>query len=112
MQMWNVGNLPAGGSATLTVSYFLLQNSAPVAYAQVVAANEQDVDSTPNNGTPPTPNEDDEASTSNSTGICNISATVSNVQCHNNGTPTNPNDDTFTFDVTVNSVGVCMFIQF
>ena len=35
-----------------------------MAYAQVTAANEQDTDSTPNNGTPPIPNEDDEASVS------------------------------------------------
>jgi subtilase family serine protease len=62
-QEWNVGNLPPNGSATLTVRYFLLQNGAPVAYAQVSAANETDVDSQPNNGTPPTPNEDDEAVT-------------------------------------------------
>ncbi|MEZ4955610.1 MAG: CARDB domain-containing protein [Saprospiraceae bacterium] len=62
-QVWTVGTIPAGGSATLTVHYFLLQNNAPVAYAQVVAANEQDVDSTSGNGTPPSVNEDDEAST-------------------------------------------------
>ncbi len=60
---WTVGSIPAGGSATLTVNYFLLNASSPMAYAQVVAQNEQDIDSTPNNGTPPTPNEDDEAST-------------------------------------------------
>ncbi|HFA51115.1 MAG TPA: hypothetical protein ENJ95_19045, partial [Bacteroidetes bacterium] len=60
---WNVGTLPAGASATLRVNYFLLQNNLPEAYAQVTAANETDVDSTPNNGTPPSVNEDDEAST-------------------------------------------------
>ena len=60
---WTVGSIPAGGSATLTVNYFLLNPTAPTAYAQVIAANETDSDSTPNNGTPPTPNEDDEAST-------------------------------------------------
>ena len=61
-QIWSVGSIPAGGSATLTVNYFLLANTAPVAYSQVIAANETDMDSTPNNGTPPTVNEDDEAS--------------------------------------------------
>ena len=60
---WSVGTIPAGGSATLTVSYFLLENTAPVAYAQVTAANETDADSTPNNGTPPSVIEDDEANT-------------------------------------------------
>ncbi len=61
---WNVGSIPANGSATLTVSYFLLQATAPVAYAQVTAHAETDGDSQPNNGTPPTPVQDDEASTS------------------------------------------------
>ncbi len=61
-EVWNIGTIAAGASATLTVSYFLLQSSLPVAYAQVIATNEVDIDSAPNNGTPPSPNEDDEAS--------------------------------------------------
>lgn len=61
-QEWVVETLAPGATATLTVNYFLLQNTLPVVYAQVTAANEPDADSTPNNGTPPTPNEDDEAS--------------------------------------------------
>jgi hypothetical protein len=61
-QVWTVGSVPANGTATLRVSYFLLQNGAPITYAQVTAANETDVDSQPNNGTPPTPSQDDEAS--------------------------------------------------
>ncbi len=62
-EVWTVGSIPANGSATLTVNYFLLNATAPVAYAQVTAANETDSDSQPNNGTPPTPVQDDEAST-------------------------------------------------
>ena len=65
-QTWTVGNIPSGGLATLTVNYFLLQYGAPGAYAQVIAANEPDIDSTPNNGTPPSINEDDEAATGDS----------------------------------------------
>lgn len=60
-QEWVVGKLKAGGTVTLTVNYFLLQSGAPVAYAQVSAVNEEDIDSSPNNGTPPSVNEDDEA---------------------------------------------------
>ncbi|MCC6724400.1 MAG: carbohydrate binding domain-containing protein, partial [Saprospiraceae bacterium] len=66
-EVWTVGSIPANGSATLTVNYFLLNATAPVAYAQVTAANETDSDSQPNNGTPPTPVQDDEASTSGGT---------------------------------------------
>lgn len=62
-EIWTVGSIPAGGSATLEVNYFLLVPNAPAAYAQVLSANENDVDSTPGNGTCCTPNEDDEAST-------------------------------------------------
>ncbi|HHM21155.1 MAG TPA: hypothetical protein ENJ20_03935, partial [Bacteroidetes bacterium] len=61
-EQWTVGNVPAGDTASITVSYFLLQNDLPDAYAQVIAANENDADSTPGNGTPPSVNEDDEAS--------------------------------------------------
>ena len=63
-EVWTVGSIPANGSATLTVNYFLLAATAPTAYAQVSAANETDADSQPNNGTPPTPLQDDEAATS------------------------------------------------
>lgn len=62
-EAWTVGSIPAAGLATLTVNYFLLSPTAPVAYAQVIAANEADTDSQPNNGTPPMPAQDDEAST-------------------------------------------------
>ena len=107
-QEWSVGSIPAGGSATLEVNYFLLLNDAPTAYAQVSAANENDADSTPDNGTPPTPNEDDEASTDGGGGNnCAITSDISDVQCADNATPNNPNDDTFTFSVLVNSNGDC-----
>lgn len=62
-QVWTVGSIPPNGSASLTVHYFLLETTAPLAYAQVVAANETDADSQPANGTPPVPAQDDEANT-------------------------------------------------
>ncbi len=62
-EQWNVGSLAAGQTETLTISYFLLQTEAPAVYGQVVSASGNDVDSAPGNGTPPTPNEDDESST-------------------------------------------------
>lgn len=66
-QEWTVGTLAPGASATLTLNYFLLQSTLPTVYSQVTAANGTDPDSTPNNGTPPTPNEDDEASSTATT---------------------------------------------
>ena len=101
-EVWEVGNIPAGGAATLTVSYFLLENTAPVAYAQVTAANETDSDSTPNNGTPPTPNEDDEASTLDGGGnppLLDLSP--SNLQVPASAPP----GSTFNFSCTVINIG-------
>lgn len=50
----------------LTLNYFLLKLEAPTVYAEVTQATGNDADSTPNNGTPPVVNEDDEASTDDS----------------------------------------------
>lgn len=96
---WTVGSIPANGTATLTVSYFLLQNGAPVTYAQVIAANETDVDSQPNNGTPPTPNEDDEASTGGTTPpVLTPDLTISNLVITNS--PVQPGQVlTYNFDL-------------
>jgi len=66
-QVWSLGILGPGIEVTMEVNYFLLQGEAPIAYAEVISANESDIDSTPNNGTPPYPNEDDEASSESST---------------------------------------------
>ena len=65
---WRVGTLAPGATATLTIRNYLLAPEAPASYAQVLAQNEPDVDSAPGNGTPPTVNEDDEASTEFGTG--------------------------------------------
>ena len=63
-KVWRNINLAAGESANITVRYFSLQNITEPGYAQVIAMDGQDIDSSPNNGTPPAVNEDDEASTS------------------------------------------------
>jgi hypothetical protein len=88
-QVWTVGSLPANGTATLRVSYFLLQNGAPITYAQVTAAHETDVDSQPNNGTPPTPVQDDEANSGGSAPpVLTPDLTISNLVFANGpGTP-------------------------
>ncbi|MCF8243857.1 MAG: DUF11 domain-containing protein [Saprospiraceae bacterium] len=60
-QVWTVGTMNAGETATITCNFFILQNAPLIGYAQVSAAAAADNDSTPGNGTAPTPNEDDEA---------------------------------------------------
>ncbi|MCC6723580.1 MAG: PQQ-dependent sugar dehydrogenase [Saprospiraceae bacterium] len=115
-EVWTVGSIPANGTTTLTVNYFMLNASAPVAYAQVTAANETDSDSQPNNGTPPSPVQDDEASTAGGNGgpTCAITASVTAPICNDNGTPTNPADDRYSFILTatntVQGVGYQVFI--
>ncbi len=99
-QLWTIDAIPAGTSATLTVNYFLLAPEAPIAYAQVTSANEEDSDSSPGNGTPPSVNEDDEASTGGGMEVCEIEAALTAINCNDNGTPNNGADDTFTLDLT------------
>jgi uncharacterized repeat protein (TIGR01451 family) len=61
--VWTVGNLALNESATLTVTASVnagTEGATLTNYAQVSAANEVDLDSTPNNNPGPTPAEDDE----------------------------------------------------
>ncbi|MEZ4886641.1 MAG: PQQ-dependent sugar dehydrogenase [Chitinophagales bacterium] len=69
-KIWNVGTLPSGESATLDLNLFVLNTTANLTLlAQVKAANETDVDSTPDNNTTQTPIEDDEAAATITSGV-------------------------------------------
>lgn len=57
-QIWEVGELVAGASATLNVNYFFL--TEPFLYAEISRADGDDSDSTPANGNGQTAQEDDE----------------------------------------------------
>lgn len=60
--IWEVGNLASGESAVLNLSLFVLDVDNTISlFAQVQAANEEDIDSTPNNNITQIPTEDDEA---------------------------------------------------
>ena len=61
-EIWRVGDLAAGQSATITVNYFRISANGFSLYTQVWGMNETDSDSTPNNGTCCRASEDDEAS--------------------------------------------------
>lgn len=65
-QIWNVGTLPPGGTASITINYFRTSSSPLFQYAQVTAADQSDFDSQPNNGDGSTPAEDDEGVYGNS----------------------------------------------
>jgi len=61
---WSIATVAPNSTQTITINYFVTSNNVPDGYAQVVNASPNDVDSTPNNGTAPNVNEDDEANTS------------------------------------------------
>jgi Domain of unknown function DUF11/LVIVD repeat len=106
-EIWTIGSIAAGSTATLTVSYFLTQATAPSTYGQVTAHNEVDLDSQPNNGTPPAVNQDDEASTNATPASCAIAATLVTKTCNNNNTTTNSADDVFYVTINVTKTGSC-----
>jgi hypothetical protein len=101
-QVWTVGDLPGNGSATLTVNYFLLSGQAPVAYAQVTAHDQQDADSMFGNGTPPSVNEDDEASTSGGSGASQADLILTNLAIQN---PTVEAGGTLAYDFNIANIG-------
>ncbi len=66
--VWTLGQLAAGASATVQVAANLNTANPPAFFAQVTAAQENDVDSSPNNNAGPVPSEDDEAAVTVSSG--------------------------------------------
>ena len=65
---WTLNQLAAGQSVTVQVSANLNTDNPPAYFAQVTAAQENDVDSSPNNNSGPNPTEDDEAAVTVSSG--------------------------------------------
>lgn len=60
-EIWRVGDLTPGESATLQLNYFRMEGDPFPVYAQVQSVDQTDDDSTPNNGSCCIANEDDEA---------------------------------------------------
>ena len=61
-ERWTIGNIPAGETAVLNLTLFPLVADQDInTYAEIIATDQSDDDSTPNNGNGITPNEDDEA---------------------------------------------------
>ena len=59
--IWRVGDLASGESATLQLNYFRMESDPFPVYAQVLSVDQIDDDSTPDNGSCCIANEDDEA---------------------------------------------------
>jgi len=61
--IWRLNNVSAGNEETLILNYFLIEDSIPVHFGQVIEQGGTDIDSSPNNAIPPNATEDDEAVT-------------------------------------------------
>ena len=62
--IWTVGTLAPGASATLSITATVTSGGTKTNFAQVQTADQTDTDSTPGNNTDNTPHEDDEAKVS------------------------------------------------
>ena len=103
---WNIDQLGAGQSATLTLTLFtLVDNSSITNYVQVFAVDQNDVDSTPGNNPGNTPNEDDEAvsivNTNNSLTSGELGLRLSDIQM--NEMYPNPTNSTLTLNFEANA---------
>lgn len=94
--LWSVGNVPAGGGATLTISARVRSFARLVNVAEITGSDQPDNDSTPGNGDP---NEDDYASVPLSPQISDLSLTKV-------ASTTQPGlRSTVTFTVTLTNAG-------
>ncbi len=109
---WTVGSLAANTTATITINYFNLTDTEKHIYGQVTQQSPSDLDSAPNNGTPPSVNEDDEAAvTINGPGggFCSTwSAIDSEVLCAAENT--NGNYDVYLLTQTGNNTFVNKYV--
>ncbi len=92
--VWTLGALAPGATATVQVEANLNTNNSLTCFAQVTAAQENDVDSSPNNNAGTVPSEDDEAAVTVSSGASSGTKPTATITG-----PTSP--VTGTFDVTV-----------
>ncbi len=95
---WTVGTVAAGQSLTFEVTLFTLSANSTSFYGQVSQGGNNDIDSTPGNGTCCTANEDDEAGYTfpNDGSGCTYDQAFAELICIDNGTPNNVSDDTYT----------------
>ncbi|WP_211356804.1 DUF7507 domain-containing protein [Phaeodactylibacter luteus] len=111
--IWMVGNLQAGESTELVIQAIVNAAGSYLNLAEVAAANEPDIDSTPGNGVDTDGDgdfTDDSGDEDDGDGAelnvpCDISALTTDVRCDDNGTPADSSDDTYTFTLTVMNEG-------
>jgi hypothetical protein len=82
-QQWQISSLASNASATLQLTLFTMQATAPKFFAQVWAASPFDLDSAPNNNTSKIPTEDDEVAIGGPIDLtpCDLDIQFTNVGC-------------------------------
>ncbi len=110
--IWNIGTLTPGQAVSLLITATVNETGDHLNLAEVTACNEDDIDSTPNNGVD-TDNDgnvidddgdEDDGDAAEVQVNCDITAVVNDIICNDNGTAS-PTDDTYTFVVTVTGTG-------
>lgn len=94
--IWTVGSVGPGAAARLTIIAQVMEPGSGLATAEVIAADQPDVDSTPNNQDP---TEDDFASVVFNTPVADLSLSITVDD------PTPDRNQTITFTITVNNSG-------
>ncbi|NRB53755.1 MAG: DUF11 domain-containing protein, partial [Saprospiraceae bacterium] len=111
---WTVGTLVTGQTEFLYITVQVNNQGEYFNLAEVIAANEDDVDSTPDNGVD-TDNdgefEDDFGDEDDGDGVvvdvdCDLTGEIVAVRCDDNGTPFDPTDDIFYADLSITGFGV------
>ncbi|WP_293565334.1 T9SS type A sorting domain-containing protein [Phaeodactylibacter sp.] len=106
---WDVGTLAAGESVSLTITATVNLTGDYINLAEVTNANEDDIDSTPDNGVDTDGDgnvDDDNGDEDDGDGVevnvdCNIEAIVTDITCDDNGTASDPTDDIYSFTLEV-----------
>jgi len=111
---WTVGTLLNGQTEFLYITAQVNNQGAYYNLAEVTAANEDDVDSTPDNGVDTDGDgdfDDDFGDEDDGDGAevdvdCDLTGDVVAVRCDDNGTPFDPTDDVFYADLSITGFGV------
>ncbi|MCG8326227.1 MAG: T9SS type A sorting domain-containing protein [Chitinophagales bacterium] len=101
--LWDIGTLAIGETVSLEITATVNEDGVYTNDAQVLTANEDDIDSTPGNGVDN--GEDDEDGVEVNI-ECELMIEVTDVVCDNGGTASDSSDDTYTFVLNVTGNGV------
>ncbi len=110
---WNIGDLDAGASVVLDISVEINGTGEYGNCAEVIAATQDDLDSTPNNGVDTDGDgqsiddsgDEDDGDCEEIIVYCDVDVTILSVDCEIND-PLDPNDDSYTFTMTVSGSGI------